>query len=84
MIAEVSVVPNSRKFSISVKDGRLRIRLSSPPENNKANIELIKELERATGRGVRILSGATLKRKKLEIGMSEGDWAAFLASLPRD
>ncbi len=84
MIAEVSVVPNSRKFSISIKDGRLRIRLSSPPQNNKANIELIRELERATGRGVRILSGASSKRKRLEIGMSEDEWNGFLATVPAD
>lgn len=81
MILEVSVVPNSRKFSISLKGGKVKICLSSPPENNRANIELIKELSKATGRGVRILSGAGSKRKKLEIGMSEGEWEAFLSSI---
>ncbi len=84
MIVEASVVPNSRNFSISVKEGRLKIRLSSPPENNKANIELIKELSGRLGRTVRIISGLSSRRKRIEVAMSEGEWAAFLASLPRD
>lgn len=81
MIVEVSVVPGSKRFSISVKDGRIRIALESPPENNRANIELIRELTRLTGRGVRILSGKSSKRKRLEIGMDESEWLLFLSAL---
>ncbi len=84
MIIEALVVPNSREFSIALKGGRLRIALRSPPENNRANIELIKELSKATGRPVRILSGATSKRKKLEIGMSDVEWTSFLDSVTTD
>ena len=80
MIVEVSVIPNSRKFSISLKDGRVRIHLTSPPENNRANLELIKELSKRLDADVRILSGHTSKRKRLEIGTDEERWNAFLAS----
>ncbi len=79
-VVEISVAPNSRRFAVSVKDGKVRISLTSPPENNRANIELIRELSKATGSGVRILSGATSKRKRIEIGLSEEEWAAFLSS----
>jgi uncharacterized protein (TIGR00251 family) len=81
MIVEASVVPNSRRFSISTKEGRLKIHLASPPENNRANIELIKELTKLTGRSVRILSGASSKRKRIEIAMSEEEWGAFIRDL---
>ncbi|HSB47802.1 MAG TPA: DUF167 domain-containing protein [Candidatus Bilamarchaeum sp.] len=78
MIVEVTVAPNSRGFSLSIKNGRIRIALKSPPENNRANIELIRELSRLTGSGVRILSGAGSKRKTLEIGISKEEWERLL------
>ncbi len=80
MILEVSVVPNSRKFSISLKEGRVRIALHSPPEDNRANRELVKELSHLTGREVRIISGLSSRRKRLEIAMGEEEWAALLSS----
>src|SRR5262249_12717118 len=74
IIIEVTVVPGSRKFSISEKDGTLRIRVRAPAEKNRANIELIKELSALPGTTVRILSAATSRRKRLEIGISEKEW----------
>jgi uncharacterized protein (TIGR00251 family) len=82
MMVEVSVVPNSGRFAITIKEGRLKIRLASAPEGNKANIELMKELGKATGRAVRILSGLSSRRKRLEIDMTGEEWKAFLSSLP--
>jgi uncharacterized protein (TIGR00251 family) len=82
VIVEISVVTKSPKFSVSLKDGKIRIRLTSPPEKGEANAELVKELSRALGgANVRILSGHTSRRKKLEIGMDEGSWKAALAKL---
>ncbi len=84
MIVEVIVAPDSRRFAIGPvsKDGRVKISLRSPPENNRANVELVSELSKLTGRQVRLISGHTSKRKKLSIGMSEGEWKAFRESLP--
>ncbi|MEW6722651.1 MAG: DUF167 domain-containing protein [Candidatus Micrarchaeota archaeon] len=82
MIVEVLAAPGSKRFSLSVKGGRLRASLKNPPENNRANIELIKELSAAVGASVRILSGHSSKRKKLAIDIEEGKWSAFLESLP--
>ncbi|MEW6748399.1 MAG: DUF167 domain-containing protein [Candidatus Micrarchaeota archaeon] len=81
MIVEVTVAPNSKRFSLSVKDGRLKAALKSPPENNRANIELIKGLSKALGAPVRIISGQTSKRKKLDIAIDEDGWGAFLRGL---
>jgi uncharacterized protein (TIGR00251 family) len=82
MIIEVSVVPGSRRFSITVKNGRIKIALKNPPENNRANIELIKELSSLTGSSVRLISGHNSKKKKLEIGISESDWQKLLSDFP--
>lgn len=81
MIIEVSVVPNSKRFSITVKDGRLKMCLKSPPEHNKANLELVRELSKLLGRDVALVAGQTSRRKKLGIATSEAEWADFLAKL---
>ncbi len=81
MIFDVVVAPASKRFAISVKAGVLRVSLRSEPERNKANIELIKELSKALGRDVRIVSGLSSKRKRLEAQMSAEEWSAFLAGL---
>jgi len=78
MIVDVTVVPKSVSFSVSLKDGKVKIRLTSPPEKGEANAELVKGLSRALGRGVRIISGHTSSRKRLEIDASEAEWAEFL------
>lgn len=42
MILHVKVKPNSKKESIEkISDNKYKIELKEPPENNKANIELI-------------------------------------------
>ena len=79
MIAEVTVAPKSGKFSISVKGDRIKISLKSTPEQNKANLELVKELSRALDSTVKIISGHKSKHKRLEISISEDEWKRFLA-----
>lgn len=81
MIIEVSVVPNSPRFSVGYKNGRLKVALTSEPEKNRANIELIQGLTKLLGKQVRIISGLTSKRKKLAADISQDEWARFLASL---
>jgi uncharacterized protein (TIGR00251 family) len=81
MIIEVSVVPNSPRFSVSAKNNRLKIMLTSEPERNQANVELIQNLSKLLGVQVRIISGLTSKRKKLSADIGETEWQAFLASV---
>ena len=81
VVAEVTVVPRSKKFLISVKEEKIKIYLKSAPEQNKANLELIKELSKALdGAEVRILSGYKSKRKRIEIGISKEEWKRFQSS----
>ncbi len=81
MIAEVSVVPKSGSFKLSLKDGKLKAYLKSPPEKNKANLELARELSKLLDCPVRIVSGQKSRRKTLEIEISEKEWGDFLASI---
>jgi hypothetical protein len=81
IILDVSVVTKSPKFSVSMKDGMIKIRLTSPPEKGEANAELVKELSKALGVSVRILTGHTSRRKRLEIDLDEGSWKIALAKL---
>jgi uncharacterized protein (TIGR00251 family) len=82
VVIEVSVITKSPGFSVSLKDGLIKIRLTSPPEKGEANAELVKELGKALGgASVRILSGHTSRRKRLEIDMDEESWNASLAQL---
>lgn len=79
MMVEVSVMPKSPAFAVILKDGKVKIRLTSPPERGEANAELVRELARALGRSVRIVSGHTSRRKRLEVDASTEEWAAFIA-----
>ncbi len=81
MILEVSVVPKSGKFKILEKNGIIKINLRSAPEDNKANLELVKEFEKLFGKPVRILSGVKSKKKKIELPITQNEWKRFVSEL---
>ena len=64
---KVKVKPSSGKQSIEKKGGFYLINVKSKPENNKANIEVIKLLERYFKKSVKIKSGLTSRNKVIEI-----------------
>ncbi|MBN1170321.1 DUF167 domain-containing protein [Candidatus Micrarchaeota archaeon] len=66
MIIEITAVPKSAKFRITEKDGKIKIYLTSSPEDNKANIELLKELK-ILGCSATIAAGLKSRHKKLEV-----------------
>ncbi len=66
MKIKVKVKPNSGRQEVLRKDKEYLVYLKSSPENNKANIELIKVLRRYFGREVKIKSGFTSRKKVLE------------------
>lgn len=71
IIFTARVVPRASKSEIiGEHDGGLKIRLSAPPVDGAANIELIKLLSKKFGvskREVEILSGETAKTKQIRI-----------------
>ncbi len=80
MIVEVSVVPKAGRFRIE-KNSKIKVYLKSPPEGNKANLELIKEFGKLFGNPVKILSGAKSKKKKIQLPVTEAEWNEFLSEL---
>jgi uncharacterized protein (TIGR00251 family) len=67
MIINIKVKPNSGKQEIVKTDKEYVIYLKSVPEDNNANIELIKMLKNYFKKEVRIKSGFTSRKKVVEI-----------------
>mgnify|MGYP001581758024 CR=1 FL=1 len=69
MIIKIKVKPNSDKQEIENIDGNnYKISLKSKPENNKANIELIKLLKKHFGKDIKIIKGLGNRNKIVEVG----------------
>lgn len=66
MKIKAKIHANSKEFKIKEKNNILHIYLTQPPQKNKANIELIKELSGVYG-SCKIIKGKTSKTKVLEI-----------------
>jgi len=64
---KVKVKPSSGRQSIEKKGETYLINVKSHPENNKANIEVIKLLEKYFKKSVKIKSGLTSRNKIVEI-----------------
>lgn len=67
MKLKIKVKPNSGKQSIEKKGEVYLVNVKSPAENNKANIEAIKILQRHFNKEVKIKSGLTSRNKVIEI-----------------
>lgn len=81
---EVSAVPNARRTGADgVHDGALRVRIAAAPADGRANELLIAWLASELGvprRAVRLLRGASARRKTLEIDVAPeqvGHWLAL-------
>lgn len=71
LIVEVKVVPSAGRVAwVYDKNGTLKCFLSSPPEQGKANKELVKLIAKALKvpqMAVTIVAGATSRNKRIEI-----------------
>ncbi len=66
MIIHAKVKTRQKSFKIDKKGDIWVISVTSPPEKNKANIEIIKELSKIYG-SARIISGLKSDKKKIDI-----------------
>lgn len=65
----IIVKPNSAKNEIVEYDESrkaYKVNIKAPPENNKANIEVIKFFSKISKKQVKIISGQTSKKKVLK------------------
>jgi uncharacterized protein len=68
--ATIIVRPGSSKSEITGYDEErkaLRVNIKAPPEDNKANIEIIRFFSKLTGRQVKIISGLKAKKKIIRL-----------------
>lgn len=74
MILKIKVKPHSGKQEVEkISDEEYKISLKSVPEDNKANIELIKLLSKklkVSSKNINIIKGLTSKNKIVKIGES--------------
>ena len=70
---KAKIIPNSRRFEIAGFDSskELKIKVKSPAEKNRANLEVIKELEKKLKTNARIIQGFKSPRKKILINLPE-------------
>ena len=67
MIIKIRVKPNSSKQGVIKGNSGYIVHLKSRPENNKANLEIVKLLKRYFGKQVQIKSGLTSRNKTVEV-----------------
>ncbi|MBI4151372.1 DUF167 domain-containing protein [Candidatus Woesearchaeota archaeon] len=63
----LKVIPHSGRTELKEINGVLKLYLRSPPEKNKANMELIKFFKKEYGLVVEIMSGLTSREKVMRI-----------------
>ena len=73
MKLEVKVVPGSREFGLEETPDGWKVRVKARAEKNRANLELLRGLEKVTGCRTRLLRGGTARRKVIEIEGKEGE-----------
>ena len=67
MKIKVKVKPSSGEQNVEEKESFYLVKLKSAPENNKANLELIKLLKKYFKKEIKIKSGFSSRNKIIEI-----------------
>ena len=65
VVLEVKVKASSGSFSVRLEQDGITISTKSPPEGNKANMEIVKGLMKVLRRDVRIVRGLQSKHKEI-------------------
>lgn len=78
VVIEVRVRPNSKRFALIEKDGKLVLEVTSPPQEGKANLEIVKGLKRLFGKDVEILRGLRGREKLVLIRGARREEICFL------
>jgi hypothetical protein len=74
VVLEVYVKPGSQEFKIMVEQDEVVVHCRLSPVKGKVNREVVKELSRAFGRKVEIVTGLMSRQKRIlirEIGLDE-------------
>ncbi|MBS3124496.1 DUF167 domain-containing protein [Candidatus Woesearchaeota archaeon] len=66
-LLNIKVVPHSSQNKIKIESGQIKVYLQAPPEKDKANLALLKFLNKECGLKAVIKSGLHSREKVLEI-----------------
>jgi uncharacterized protein (TIGR00251 family) len=84
----LSVMPNAKRTEVDgLHDGALRLRLSAPPIDGRANEALVAWLAKSLGvprRNVEVLRGESSRRKQVAIAVAYDVAAAWLTGVLGD
>jgi uncharacterized protein YggU (UPF0235/DUF167 family) len=77
----IHALPNAREFCIKpLLDGDYKVSIPEPAEKNRANLALVKYMRQILGCNVRLVSGASGRRKVLEADIDEVAFAQRIAA----
>lgn len=68
MLVNIKVKIKSGEQRVEKTSEGLTVYLKSEPENNKANLELLKVLKKYFGKDIKIIKGKTSKNKTIQVG----------------
>lgn len=75
MKIRVEAKPSSRETRVELAERGIVVWLTEPADKGKANMQLLKTLSRLLGAPVRLVSGATSRKKLIEVdGLSEDEF----------
>lgn len=72
MIIEVKVHPKSKQLKIVWKN-TLEVYVTEPPENNKANLQMLELLRKTFKKEVSLIKGHNSRKKLVSVEISEGE-----------
>ena len=71
---KIKVIPKASRNRVLIKDGRIIVYVTAPPEKGKANREVLKLLKRLTGVGVEIVSGEKAREKIIRFPIKKDEF----------
>ena len=71
---KIKVIPKASRSRVLIKDGRVVVYVTAPPEKEKANREVLKLLKKLTGVGVEIVSGEKSREKIIKFPIEKDEF----------
>ncbi len=71
---KIKVIPKASRNRVLIKEGRVVVYVTAPPEKGKANREVLKLLKRLTGVRVEIVSGEKAREKVIRFPLEKDEF----------
>jgi len=71
---KIKVIPKASRNRVLIKNGRVVVYVTAPPEKGKANREVLKLLKKMTGVGVEIIGGEKAREKVIKFPLEKDEF----------